>query len=58
MTISLVTPLIAVIIGSIVLGEKLPLQTILGGILILASVGRVILRNKSKVQIAKLTVEN
>jgi drug/metabolite transporter (DMT)-like permease len=58
MTISLVTPLIAVIIGSIVLGEKLPLQTFLGGLLILASVGIVILRNKGKIQIAKLTVEN
>lgn len=48
MTISLVTPLIAVIVGGVVLGEKLPLQTFLGGVLILGSVGIVIWRTKKQ----------
>ena len=48
MMISLVTPLIAVIVGWIVLGEKLPPQTILGGILILASIGLIVFRKKVK----------
>ncbi len=38
MMISLVTPLIAVIIGGVFLGERLPPQTLLGGILIISSV--------------------
>ena len=38
MMISLVTPLIAVIIGGIFLDERLPVQTFFGGILILASI--------------------
>ena len=46
--ISLVTPLIAVIIGAIVLGEKLPPQTFFGGILILASIGLIVFRKKMK----------
>ncbi|MDQ3180954.1 MAG: EamA family transporter [Acidobacteriota bacterium] len=50
MMISLVTPLIAVIIGWIVLGEKLPPQTILGGILILASISLIVFRKKLKLQ--------
>jgi drug/metabolite transporter (DMT)-like permease len=41
---ALLTPLIAVIVGSIFLGEKLPLQTISGGILILASIGLIVFR--------------
>jgi len=48
MTISLVTPLIAVIIGAIFLGEKLPPQTIFGGLLILSGVGLIVLRKKLK----------
>ena len=48
MMISLVTPLIAVIIGAIVLGEKLPPQTFFGGILILASIGLIVFRKKNK----------
>jgi len=44
MMISLVTPLIAVVIGSIVLGETLPLQTFVGGILIMASIGLIVFR--------------
>ena len=46
MMISLVTPLIAVIIGGIFLGERLPIQTLFGGILILASVGLIVFRKK------------
>ena len=38
MMISLVTPLIAVVVGAIFLGEKLPPQTVFGGALILASI--------------------
>ena len=44
MMISLVTPLIAVIIGAIVLGETLPPQTGLGGLLIIASIGLIVFR--------------
>lgn len=48
MTIALVTPLIAVIIGGIFLGERLPPQTFLGGLLILGSVGLIVFRKKLK----------
>lgn len=44
MMISLVTPLVAVIIGGIYLGEKLAAQTVLGGLMVLASVGLIIFR--------------
>lgn len=47
MMISLVTPLIAVIIGAYSLGEKLPLQTFLGGLLILSSIGLVAFKRKN-----------
>jgi drug/metabolite transporter (DMT)-like permease len=47
MMISLVTPLIAVLIGAIFLNERLPPQTLLGGILILASIGLIVLRRRS-----------
>ena len=46
MMISLVTPLLAVVIGGIFLGERLPVQTFFGGILILASIGLIIFRRK------------
>lgn len=48
MVISLVTPLIAVTVGGIFLDEKLPPQTILGGILILAGIGLIIFKGKIK----------
>ncbi len=48
MMISLVTPLIAVVIGAIVLGERLPMQTLFGGILILASIGLIVYRKSTK----------
>lgn len=46
MMISLVTPLIAVVVGNIFLGETLPPQTIFGGLLILTSIGLIVLRKK------------
>ena len=46
MMISLVTPLIAVVIGAITLGETLPPQTGLGGLLIIASIGLIVFRRK------------
>jgi len=49
--ISLVTPLIAVIIGGIFLGERLPVQTFFGGVLIIASIGLIVFRKKLKPQI-------
>jgi len=48
MMISLVTPLIAVIVGWIFLNEKLPPQTIFGGVLILASIGLIVFKKKDK----------
>jgi drug/metabolite transporter (DMT)-like permease len=48
MMISLVTPLIAVVIGNLVLGETLPPQTLVGGVLILSSIGLIVLKRGSK----------
>ena len=44
MMISLVTPLIAVMIGAVTIGERLPPQTGLGGLLIIASIGLIVFR--------------
>jgi len=46
MMISLVTPLLAVMIGAIVLGENLPPQSYFGGALIMGSIGLIVLRRK------------
>jgi drug/metabolite transporter (DMT)-like permease len=46
MMISLVTPLIAVLIGAVFLSERLPPQTLFGGILIIGSVGLIAFRKK------------
>ncbi len=46
MMISLVTPLIAVVIGAIVLDESLPAQTGIGGLLIIGSIGLIVFRKK------------
>src|SRR5215218_3696456 len=46
MMISLVTPLLAVLIGAIVLGERLPPQTLLGGLLIIGSIGLIVVRRR------------
>ena len=48
MMISLVTPLIAVLIGGIFLDERLPAQTLAGGLLIIASIGLIVLRRRPK----------
>ncbi len=48
MMISLVTPLIAVIVGNLTLGETLPPQTVGGGVLILASIGMIVFRRRSQ----------
>ncbi len=48
MMISLVTPLLAVVIGAIVLGETLPPQTGLGGLLIISSIGLIVFRRKAR----------
>lgn len=47
MMISLVTPLIAVIIGAVTIGETLPPQTGLGGFLVIASIGLIVFRKKT-----------
>jgi drug/metabolite transporter (DMT)-like permease len=44
MMISLVTPLLAVLVGAVFLGERLPPTTIFGGLLITASIGLIALR--------------
>ena len=44
MMISLVTPLLAVVIGAVVLGETLPPQTLVGGLLIIASIGLIVMK--------------
>jgi drug/metabolite transporter (DMT)-like permease len=48
MMISLVTPLIAVIVGNIFLGETLPSQTMFGGLLILSGIGLIVFRKKAE----------
>ena len=54
MMISLVTPLLAVIFGRLFLGESLPTQTALGGILILSSIGLIVFRKKVNYSNGKL----
>jgi len=48
MMISLVTPLIAVLIGAVTLGERLPPQTFVGGLMIVGSVGLIVFRRRSR----------
>lgn len=48
MMISLITPLIAVAVGNIFLGESLPPQTIVGGSLILASIALIVFRKRRR----------
>jgi drug/metabolite transporter (DMT)-like permease len=48
MMISLVTPLIAVVIGNLILGETLPPQTVAGGLLIMTSIGLIVFRRRIK----------
>jgi drug/metabolite transporter (DMT)-like permease len=49
MMISLVTPLLAVIIGNVILGETLPPLTFFGGLLIIASIGLIVFRRRVSV---------
>ncbi len=49
MMISLVTPLLAVVIGWMVLGEQLPPQTGIGGLLIIASIGLIVFRRRRNI---------
>ena len=49
MTIALVTPLVAVIIGAIILDEKLLPQTFFGGALILAGTGMIVFRRQPRI---------
>jgi len=51
MMISLVTPLIAVVIGGVFLGERLPMQILFGGLLILASIGLIVFRRKGNLNL-------
>jgi drug/metabolite transporter (DMT)-like permease len=51
MMISLVTPLLAVVIGWLSLGERLPPLTFFGGALIVGSVALIVFRKKAKPQI-------
>ena len=57
MMISLVTPLVAVVVGAIVLGEWLPPQTFFGGVLIIASIGLIVFRRKSFEQPSRRNAE-
>lgn len=50
MMISLITPLIAVFVGAIVLGETLPPQTGIGGALIIASIGLIVFRRRRTIE--------
>jgi drug/metabolite transporter (DMT)-like permease len=51
MMISLVTPLIAVIIGSIFLDERLPGTTLFGGLMIVSSIGLIAIRRRSRTRV-------
>ncbi len=46
MMISLVTPLLAVVIGWVTIGEKLPPQTFFGGLLIIGSIALIVFRRR------------
>lgn len=46
MMISLVTPLLAVVIGAVTIGERLPPQTFFGGMMIIASIGLIVFRKR------------
>jgi drug/metabolite transporter (DMT)-like permease len=46
MMISLVTPLIAVAIGAVTIGERLPPQTFIGGVMIVGSIGLIVFRRR------------
>ena len=57
MMISLVTPLIAVVIGAVTIGEKMPPQTGLGGLMIIGSIGLIVFRRRINHNAIKSTTE-
>jgi drug/metabolite transporter (DMT)-like permease len=48
MLISLVTPVVAVVLGMVVLGEELSWRTIIGGLMIMAGIGLIVVRKVSR----------
>ena len=48
MLISLVTPVVAVVLGMVVLGEELSWRTIVGGLMIMAGIGLIVVRKVSR----------
>ena len=46
MLISLVTPVVAVVLGMVVLGEELSWRTIVGGLMIMAGIGLIVVRRR------------
>ena len=46
MMISLVTPLLAVIIGAVTVGETMPPQTLIGGLMIIGSIALIVFRKR------------
>lgn len=58
MMIALVTPLIAVIMGWVFLGETLPIETFAGGALIMASIGLIVFRKRKKMETPAMVKEH
>ena len=58
MMISLVTPLLAVVIGAVTLGETLPPQTFLGGALIIGSIALIVFRRSNSAAVTAAEVES
>jgi drug/metabolite transporter (DMT)-like permease len=54
MLISLVTPIVAVIVGMIVLGEKLNWRTLLGGAMIIFGIGFIVTLHRKKNSVVNL----
>ncbi len=48
MMIALVTPVVAVVLGMVVLGEELSWRTIVGGLMIMAGLGLIVMRKASR----------
>jgi drug/metabolite transporter (DMT)-like permease len=48
MLIALVTPVVAVVLGMVVLGEELTWRTILGGLMIMAGIGLIVVRKATR----------
>jgi drug/metabolite transporter (DMT)-like permease len=48
MLIALVTPVVAVVLGMVVLGEELTWRTVLGGLMIMAGIGLIVVRKATR----------